>query len=207
MTSVTIKAFPSTPCHVANFLFGTAPNSAAYWDVMAYILSKHPELADQGISGYNYLAPGFLNPEKNITSPVDAYGGGFMLQQLHLSNTSTSLESTISKLFADATVAYPGQFFSTVTMKSFPDFWGWYSLNSGPHAAGGETVLGSRLIDEDTLTRNLTALKEAYKVATPPGQLTMMLLVGGKGVRNAKPRGGSNSVNPVWRKASIHSST
>jgi len=29
--------------------------------------------------------------------------------------------------------------------------------------------------------------------------------VSGKGVHNAKPRGGSNAINPAWRKAYVHS--
>ncbi len=205
ITSVTIRAFPSTDFHVATVILGTGPGTEGYWDVVANVLSQYPTLDEQGISGYAYLAPGILSPDLNITSPIDAFFGVFFLPQLHPTNTSTSLEETIKKLFADVSTPYPGQYFSSVSVKSYPDFWTWYAVNNGPLEAGGNTVLGSRLIDGEALTKNLTALKQAYEAATPPGHMTSVFLVGGKGVRDAKPRGGSNSVGPAWRKAYIHS--
>ncbi|KAL5319321.1 hypothetical protein ACEPPN_012372 [Leptodophora sp. 'Broadleaf-Isolate-01'] len=205
ITSVTIRAFPSTEIHIATFLLSTGPGTDGFWDAMANILSQYPTLDEQGLSGYAYLAPNFLNPDWNITNPVDGFAGTFLLPALSSSNTSASLERVLKTLFADATAAYPGQFFSSVSVKSFPDFWAWYKDSNGPLDAGQNQVLGSWLVDGETLTGNLTVLKEGYRAATPPGHLTSVFLVGGKGVRDAKPRGGGNSVNPAWRKAYIHS--
>lgn len=200
-----MRAFPSTQIHVATFLLGTAPETEAYWDVMADILSQYPALDEQSISGYAYIAHNIISPEMNITSTADGFAGAFFLPTLHPSNTSASLEKVLRTLFADATAAYPGQFMSTVDVKTFPDFWAWYKDNNGPLDAGHNEVLGSWLIDGETLTGNRTALKEGYRAATPSGGLTSVFLVAGKGTRDAKPRGGGNSVNPAWRKAYIHS--
>ncbi|KAK0115827.1 hypothetical protein ONS95_012878 [Cadophora gregata] len=205
ITSVTIRAYPSTELHVASFLLGTGPGTEEYWDVMADILSQYPALDEQGLSGYAYIAHNVVSAEMNITSAADGFAGAFFLPAFHSSNTSLSLETVLKTLFADATAAYPGKFMSTVTVKTFPDFWAWYKDNNGPLDAGHNEVLGSRLIDGATLTGNRTALKQGYRAATPPGGLTSVFLVGGKGTRNAKPRGGGNSVNPAWRKAYIHS--
>ena len=67
-------------------------------------------------------------------------------------------------------------------------------------------MIGSRLLDEEGLTSNLTTIKGAFKAAFPPGAVTDAYLVGGKGVMEATPRGGSNAVNPALRKAFVHTS-
>jgi hypothetical protein len=205
MTSVTIKAFPETPFYAATVLLGTTPGGEAYWDVITTILSKLPSLDDRGISGYPQIAPNFSNAELGIITPVDGFQGAFLLTGLTPSNTSASLVAAVTELINEATAPYRGQFVTSITNASYENFWDWYEPNNGPTTAGTDEIIGSRLIDRDALTQNLTALKEAYKTATPPSFVTSAYLVGGKGVINAQPRGGSNSVNPAWRKAYVHS--
>src|SRR6187402_550539 len=118
MTSVTIKAFPSSEFHTTTVFFATVPGSEAYWDVIASVLSQFPALDEQGISGYTNMVTAFASPEFNITEPVDAFLGIFLLPALHPSNTSSSLEGAINKIVTDATAPYPGKFFSSVTSQS-----------------------------------------------------------------------------------------
>ena len=205
MTSVTFKAFPETPFYMTLVEFGTPAGGEAFWDVITTILSKLPSLSDQGISGYPQIAAGIVYPGLNITTLIDGFNAPFLLPGLHPSNTSTSLETTITELINVAVAPYPGQFLVNITSFSFPDFWTWYQLTNGPKTAGIDEMIGSRLIDKKALTGNLTALREAFKTATPPGSATSAYLVSGKGVFDAKPRGGSNAVNPAWRKAYVHS--
>ena len=181
------------------------PGNAAFWDVVANVLSQYPYLDEQGISTYSFIASSFATTELNITSLVDGHYGAYLLPVFHPSNSSDSLKAAITKLFADATAPYPSQFFKSITVQTYPDFWAWYSVNNGPNDAGHNQVLGSRLLDEEALTGNFTALKETYKAITPPGSISSVYLVGGKNVMNAVPRGGSNAVNPAWRKAYVHS--
>ena len=67
-------------------------------------------------------------------------------------------------------------------------------------------MVGSRLLDTEALTTNLTAVKVALQGFIPQGdgQSASIDLVSGKGVWNAMPRGGSDAVNPAWRKAVVH---
>ncbi len=189
---------------MATVFLGTVPGTEAYWDVLAQILSSLPNLSAQGISAYTIMAPSFIDPSMNFTSLVDGYLGIFLLPGLHPSNTSDSLAATINTLFADVTAPYPMQFFTSVTSNTYADFWAYYEPHNGPSDAGHDQVLGSRLLDKKALTGNLTALKQAFKAATPPGSVINAYLVGGKGVMDATPRGGSNAVNPAWRKAFVH---
>ena len=72
--------------------------------------------------------------------------------------------------------------------------------------AGQDIVLGSRLLDKETVTGNQTRLKEAIKgfVGTGPGSSGGPFLLGGRGVWDAVLRDGSDAVNPAWRKALAH---
>ncbi|KAI9770052.1 MAG: hypothetical protein M1839_003280 [Geoglossum umbratile] len=206
LTSVTLKAFPSTPFATAKFFLSTPTASEAYWDVIAYILSQYPSLSTQGIAGYPIILPNFTNSALNITTPVAGFGGLFFIPLLSPSNTSASLTTTIANLFADATAPYPLQFEFSIIPEIYPDFYSWYKNHNGPLDAGYNILVGSRLLDVKALTANLTALKEAFKRFTPPGSISGPFLVSGKGVWDAVPRGGSNSVNPAWRTALVHSS-
>ncbi|KUJ11481.1 FAD-binding domain-containing protein [Mollisia scopiformis] len=205
MTSVTIKAFQSSAFHTVTALMATKPGTDAYWSVIANVLSQFPTLDEMGISAYSYIAPGFTSAALNITTPVDGFYGIFMLPGLHPENTSDSLTSAIKQLFNTATSSFPQQFETFTNTTSYPDFWSYFEPNYGPLNAGDDGVLGSRLLDGKALTGNLTALADAYRVASPVGNEISAFLVSGKGVHNAKPRGGSNAVNPAWRTAYIHS--
>jgi hypothetical protein len=69
-------------------------------------------------------------------------------------------------------------------------------------------MIGSRLLDADALTANLTALKAALQDFIPAGegQAASVNFVSGKGVWNGVPRGWSDAVNPAWRNAVVHMS-
>lgn len=202
---MTFKAFPSSPYATVIGFLGTVPGTEAFWDVTANVLAQFPKLNDQGISGYTFIAPGFTSAAFNITIPVDAYYGVFNLPLLHPGNSSASLVSAINDVFSTATAAYPFRFAKYVVPTLYKDFYSYYVINNGPLDAGFDAIFGSRLLDEEALTSNLTAVIEAFKTATPSGSSSSAYLVGGKGVWDAVPRGGSNAVNPAWRKALVHS--
>jgi hypothetical protein len=136
---------------------------------------------------------------------VNGFGGVFMLPILHPFNSSESLTAAITGLINNATAPYPFQFITSITPALYPDFYSWYLPSNGPRNAGLDVSLGSRLLDVEALTQNTTAVKEAYKIASPPGSVVPVFMVSGNGVWNAVPRGGSNAVNPAWRKAVVHS--
>jgi hypothetical protein len=205
MTSVTIKAFRSTPYATAlAFLANPVPGSSAFWSVIASILSQYSSLDVQGISGYTFINPNFTSAAFNISSPVDAFYGSFNLPLLNPENSTASLATALNDVFNTATAPYPGSFVHSVAPKLWNDFYSFYTVNNGPLNAGLDFIIGSRLLSTESLTENQTAVIEAFKAATPPGTSTEVNLVAGHGVRNARPRGGSNAVNPAWRKALVH---
>jgi hypothetical protein len=201
---VTLKAYPSMPFLTAIGFIITAPGTDAFWDVIANVLSQFPALDAQGIMTYSFVARNFSG-QYGITTPVDGFLGSFLLPVLHPDNTSDSLNATLNQMFNQAIDGSPVPFLHNVTTQNYPDFWAWYNLSNGPLDAGFDQYIGSRLLDEKALTENLTALASAFKASTPSGGMTSAYLVGGKGVMNAKPRGGSDAVGSAWRKAYVHS--
>ncbi len=204
ITSVTFKAYPSMPFVVATGILSTVPGTDAFWDAIANVLSQYPSLDDQGIMTYSLVARNFSG-QYGITSPIDGLLGIFILPVLYPDNTTDSLNATLYKMFNQAIAGSPVPFTPYFSSQLYPDFWAWYSVNNGPLDAGYDQFIGSRLLDKNALMQNLTALAAAFKGATPYGGVTSAYLVGGKGVMNAKPRGGSNAVGSAWRKAYVHS--
>jgi hypothetical protein len=202
-----VKAFPSSQFATASVQVSTfVADGDAFWDVMTNMLSQFPSLNDQGISSYNNIAANITVPELNITTPINGFSGFFVLPLVSPSNTSDSFATVIRSFVSNTTGPYPLQVVSSLSFTTYPNFFDFYQVGNGPLNGGDDVMLGSRLLDGKALTRNLTALKEAIQLATPPGQVTQANLVGGKNVWNAKPRGGSDAVNPAWRKAYVHAS-
>jgi hypothetical protein len=148
--------------------------------------------------------PSFTNAELNITTPVAAYAGTFFMPLLSPYNSSASLAAALTDVFNNATAPYSGQFQTLVIPNTYPDFYAWFKDNNGPLDGGFDGLVGSWLLDDKALTGDLNALKEAIKTFTPPDSSSAPYLVAGKNVWDAVPRGGSNSVNPAWRKAYMH---
>ncbi|RFU32605.1 hypothetical protein B7463_g3715, partial [Scytalidium lignicola] len=201
ITSVTIKAFPSTPFIVNTLSFGTAPPyTETYWNGITYFLSKYPLLSSQGLGGYGFILP---NTTYNNTQ-IGAFEGAFLMPVLSASNTSASVEAAISPILANISATYPNQWQFIMNTTTYRSFYDWFQNNNGPDNAGIDMAVGSRLLDEKALTANLTALKVTLQNSIPPGSVGSAYLVSGKGVRDAKPRGGSNAVLPAWRESLVH---
>ncbi|KAI0531880.1 hypothetical protein GGR58DRAFT_508001 [Xylaria digitata] len=87
-----------------------------------------------------------------------------------------------------------------VDASPYPSFNSWFQVKYDKDPTGFDQYVGSRLLDEKALTTPDSAtLGQAFKLARGSAYL-----VAGKGVHNAKPRGGSTSVSPTWRKAVVH---
>ena len=206
LTSVTVKAFPSYVFATANILVSSSiGDTDAFWNVMTNMLSQFPALNDQGVGSYNNIAANVTVPELNITTPINGFSGIFFLPLTRPSNTTGSFAAVMNDFVALTTKGYP-QVASTITFTTYSNFFDYYKTSNGPLTGGDDVMLGSRLLDGKALTGNYTALKQAIQLATPAGEVTQANLVGGENVWNAKPRGGSNAVNPAWRKAYVQTS-
>ena len=202
ITSVTIAAFPSTPYITVNVLAGTQPNTDTYWSAMAYILSQFPLLSKLGIGAYTFIEPNTTYDGLN----VGGYLAVFSMPQLSKHNTTASLTAALNPVFDHIQATYPGEFQVFLNATMYPTFYDWWKDNNGPNYAGVDLRVGSRLLDEKALTANVTTLKEAIRTASPPGTGVQAYLLGGKGVKNVVPRGGSDAVLPAWRESLVHMS-
>jgi hypothetical protein len=78
-------------------------------------------------------------------------------------------------------------------------------MNTNDNNAGSELVVRSRLISADVL-RDTDALETALRGVAPSdvdGLDLNFYLLGGKGIVDAVPRGGSDALNPAWRRALV----
>lgn len=94
-------------------------------------------------------------------------------------------------------------FFTNVT--THPSFGLWYEDNFDPSPVGFSSVMSSRLLDREALTADLNATKRGLERFSAGGQATVYI-VSGKGVRDARPRGGGTAVHPSWRRTYVHAS-
>lgn len=170
---------------------------------MAYWLSQYPALADVGLAGYGAIA-------SNTTIDGINYGGFqgiFVLPVLSPENTTDSIASAFEPILTHINTTWPGYFQFETNAAVFPSFYDWWIDSNGPDDGGVEVMVGSRLLPAEALTANLTALKVGLQGFLNPQEDGISVdFVSGKGVWNAVPRGGSDAVNPAWRKAVIHMS-
>ena len=183
--------------------FGTLAGNPSFYTAMSYFFSQFPLLSSLGITSYNSVtANGSVNGIN-----YGGFQGNFMLPVLSPQNTSDSLNAALAPILANISTTYPDQFvFSVSNVTTYTTFYDWWLHFNGPDNAGTELVIGSRLIGADAL-RDTNAVETALKGVLPSDIGTAGLnfyLLGGKGVADAVPRGGSDAVNPAWRKALVH---
>lgn len=205
ITSATIKTYPTPSYAILDFTILMATASDAYWDMQTYMLSQYPSLSNQGISGYPYVlpeyevAPGvyyalYTGKWHDHNSPYGQSNLTAIFDPIWTHIKTTWGSSLIE--FVNATTYYHTRYEA-------------HLANHDESVTGTDTVLGSRLLTEATLSGNQTALKEAIKgfTGTGPNAGSGPFLLGGRGVRDAVPRGGSDAVLPAWRSALAHVTT
>ncbi|KAF5009331.1 hypothetical protein FDECE_4429 [Fusarium decemcellulare] len=206
LTSVTVLTHPIKKLTMVSFMAFTLPEAPFTLDLVTWAVSKLPYLSDSGLSGY-------LMATVDSPPPVPLPGlpervAGLMGRTIIL---DTQDEAEINKIFQplNETIQerWPGQVTLIVLTQPYDSFMDWYSENFDDGQAGGSVYLISRLLDKDTLTKDLDALSDALKPILIDDGWLATYLVAGKGVNEAKPRGGGNAVHPAWRKAYIHALT
>ncbi|KAK3375929.1 hypothetical protein B0T24DRAFT_572387 [Lasiosphaeria ovina] len=199
LTSVTLKTIPSPEVMSLMFQFTAAAENPHAFDAIAYFVGKFPELVGAGVSGYPIIfkaAPGVLSGGQTLVTGI--VGKVVMLD----TSNETDILGQIEPLFAHINSTWPGFVFYT-NATYYPSFGAWYEENYDPSPVGYENIMGSRLLDGPSLTDNATATKLALERFADGGQATVYM-VSGKGVWHAQPRGGSNAVNPAWRRTYVH---
>ncbi|KAL7621380.1 hypothetical protein AAE478_008702 [Parahypoxylon ruwenzoriense] len=201
VSSVTLTTHPSPQMVGLDIGIFTRNLSATYlWDMMGYLLSQYPYLDSKGLSGYGYFFRNFSLPDGD-GGTIDAAGMGASFAILNTHDTADMLSiwapvlGHINTTWPDVTIL-PG-------LGSYSSFQDWFSTHYDQSTTGDNIWIGSHLLDSQALIRNnATVLGEAFKIFDGSA-----FLVAGRGVKNAKPRGGSISVHPSWRRALVHSAT
>jgi len=169
--------------------------------MIAYMLSQFPSLGDSGISGYSYFFSSYPNPLPNATTPKIA---GMLLLLTLQDHPPSALSNLLAPALTHVNTTWPSTFQITTIPEHHPSFYAWFQTHYDTSPAGLNLLVGSRLLPRSALTTNLTQSAAALRQFTTPQNVATAYLVSGAGVRTARPRGGSNGVNPAWRAAYVH---
>ncbi|GKT42657.1 FAD-linked oxidoreductase patO [Colletotrichum spaethianum] len=202
ITSVTFATHPSPPISNTAWAMLTEPRASYLPDLAAYFLSQAPSLGKAGLSGYALINSHMPNPVSAPGLPPNATGiiGVSLLQDDADFDEVKRLWTSINKTIHER---WPKVAFLSMNTQ-YPTWQDYYDKNHDQNKGGMNKLLVSRLLDEEALTGDLDALAGAVKTMTDNVGGMYAFLVSGKGVHDAKPRGGGNAVHPSWRKAYIH---
>lgn len=181
-----------------NFNFVSHPNSSAYWGAITYLLSQYPHLVQSGVNGYVFSASAVSGFFPNA-SAVSGYTGIFFSP----TRNSTEVTKLLTPILEYINSTWPGLDFLGVSAKQHPDFNSFLPDISAAQGIGENVIIGNRLLDATALSLPLAELEQAVRDASSPEGILNLNIIGGPGVWNAKPRGGSDSVSPAWRKAYV----
>lgn len=159
---------------------------------------------DAGLAGYDYFSATDVVPTPYPGLPPNLAGmsGSLVL----VDRAPGALQAELGRLNETVQAAFPGVAgVFAEPVKAYGTFLAWFDENFDAGTCGASAVLKSRLIDERALTEDPGAIVDALMSASGPVGGMSVFLLGGKAVNEAEPRGGSNAVNPGWRKALVHS--
>jgi hypothetical protein len=207
LTKITTSVLPSPELVSMEFLLTINYTNKASFDMISKLVSNFPTLADKGVSGYPIILHNspWLVTYANGSLGLDLVNG--MLGKLIMIKTKNKadIEGLFTPIFKEINATWPNQMTTSMNTTYYPSFYAWWSEHFDPSPVGHENLIASRLLDTKALTGNATALKGALEKFSAGGQATVFI-VSGKGVHDAKPRGGGNAVLPAWRKAYVHAS-
>ncbi|KDN60536.1 putative FAD binding domain-containing protein [Colletotrichum sublineola] len=206
VTSVTAMTHPSKKLTRVMFMAFTVPEAPFALDLATWATSQLPYLSDSGLSGY-------LLTTINSPPPVPIPGlpervAGLMGKTIILDTQDVGeINQIFEPLNKTMQERWPGQVNLLILTQPYGSFKDWYAENFDDGQAGGSVYLISRLLDKGALTNDLDALAGALEPILVNDGWLATYLVAGKGVNEAKPRGGGNAVHPAWRKAYVHAIT
>jgi hypothetical protein len=200
-----MKTYPTPTMLHMDFALLSMVGEPRVWDYTAYALSQLPTLNANNISAYTFIFSVIPNPVPGSSLPfISGFFGELILQD---SFDEAGMTALVAPIVAHINETWPGALAAVLqTFTRYNSFLEWYDAHYDKGTASGDAYIASRLLDVPALTGNLTALSNAIKTITTFSGAMSALMVSGKGVHDAKPRGGSNAVLPAWRKAIVHAS-
>ncbi|PKS09465.1 hypothetical protein jhhlp_004081 [Lomentospora prolificans] len=202
ITSATLETIPTPPLIHVTFALFTLPDAPQLHEYQAFVLSKFPSWSDAGVGAYAFVAHNISNTY--FPGPPDYISGVMGLIVLPGATNETEIYSIIYPAIQEAQSKYPNTNVTVVAApEAFDSYQSWWDKYFDNGTAGYDQYLSSRLLDERTLS-DVDSVALALEEYLNPTGMGLVHLVAGKGVRDAKPRGGSSAVNPAWRDAYVH---
>jgi len=204
LTKVTTSIVPSPDLLSLEFLISMPAASNQAFDVITYFVSNFPKLADAGISGYPLILNSlpWLTPGTTTFTTIKGMIGNLIM--INHKNPA-DMNALLDPIYKKINETWPGLATITPTITYYPNFYAWFNDHYDKSPVGHENLVSSRLLDAEALSGNATKTRAALEKFSAGGQATVFI-VSGKGVHNAKPRGGGNSVLPAWRNVYVHAS-
>jgi hypothetical protein len=198
ITSATLRTFPTPKMGWVQFaLQSPEAYSDAFWNTTTYLFQQIPRLVEAGVSGYLYALPAIAGGGPNGTSGAALYGG-----LAAVNKPASAITTALEPIVAYANSAFPRDIAFQINTTDYASFFDWWFPNRDSSPAGVNAMIGSRLLNADVLSVPFGELKQTLKTASGPLGLNG-IMVAGKGVWDAKPCGGSDSVNPAWRNGTV----
>lgn len=198
-----MKTYPTPRVHSFRVSVMTDAKLPRAGELVALVASHIPKFMDAGIRGFGWLLKDANNtsPAPGLPDKVTGFSGAFMV----LNQGPEVVAPHMDALKAAVQENFPGQAAVDVSPVTSYDSWlAYYELRFDNTPTGTSNVLISRLLNREALEGDRTALAEALTKAIVSDGSLGFLMLGGKGVIDAAPRGGSNSVNPGWRRTYVH---
>jgi FAD/FMN-containing dehydrogenase len=180
------------------------------WDAAVTHLSALPDLMDAGLAGAAMVAVGEMAMS---FGSLDQFTTGVVIKQVFWSFNSTpaAMEALVNPVLANITKAGGGNGSIKVsfTASNIGNYSSFYSAISGSNAAGGESLVSSRLLGRAELVDTpFQTQREYLKLAmrsqnTTAGTYATVGLQGGPGVRNTAEEDWG-ALLPAWRSAYLH---
>jgi len=204
LTKVTTSIIPSPELLSLEFLISMPAASNQGFDAITYFVSNFPKLADAGISGYPLIINSlpWLTPGTTTFTTIKGLLGNLIMLNR---KDPADMNALFDPIYKKINETWPGLATITPNITYYPNFYAWFNEHYDKSPVGLENLVSSRLLDAEALSGNATKTRAALEKFSAGGQATVFI-VSGKGVHNAKPRGGGNAVLPAWRKVYVHAS-
>ncbi|KAK8914910.1 FAD-linked oxidoreductase ZEB1 [Metarhizium anisopliae] len=203
ITSITLKTHPTPKIFAINWMAIIQPNSTNFSNIITYLVSQVPSLMDAGLSGYSFV--GYQVPKPvPIPGLPDTINGMFGHAILQDADSEDAVDQILKPLNETLKKKWPGEAGLYNSVVPYKSFLAWFDDYYDQQTAGNSSYLVSRLLDKKTLTTTSPELTKALMAPIPYTNSYAVFMVGGKGVNDAKPRGGGNAVHPAWRNAYVH---
>ncbi|PMB63643.1 putative FAD-linked oxidoreductase [Beauveria bassiana] len=202
VTSITTKTVPTPKITASTFTFFINPDDPQALNVTSFFVSKLPNMVEQAANGY--LTSLHKSPHPLKPNPAGPFFTGILGSMVLVdSEDQEKLENMLQDVEEEAKGKFPAvelKILQTTVYDSLLQYLTAFSRFL-PNNAGSNMHIDSKLVSADML-RNEEVVHEVNKRAVSRGPFSTMgmLVVGGKGLRDAQPVGGSNAVHPSWKK-------